>query len=269
MTTTAPSLTPSTLTYEEAIAELLKPLPSHLIEVRPGATTKDKKRAIALAYYDWRIMVNRLNRVVGGRNWQADLVPWGGNKLICTLTLLGVSKSSVGEAEADDENCGTSAEQQAKKRAMAEHGFNYLYLLPQVWGDYDEIKKCFTDPVALVQQMYAKAHIEGLDLKPYITKGGKTERPTSKADTAISAPSAPATSTSSTTQPALDPRTVETAGVDGKVIAAIGKLSRALKLKEPDYSTLNPTTAKQLLTKLNNQYRAEMARSAPASPSSK
>lgn len=168
-------LVPS-LCYEDVIADLIEPLPSHLIEVRPGATTRDKKRAIALAYYDWRHMVNRLNRIIGGRNWQVHLEPWGNSKLIGTLTILGVSKESTGEGEEDDENGGTSAEQQVKKRLMAEHGMNYLYLLPEVWGDYDENRRRFVDPTSLVEQFYREARIDGLDLARYITLRGTPTR---------------------------------------------------------------------------------------------
>lgn len=88
---------PAPLCYEEVIDRLTEPLPSHLIKVRPGATTRDTKKAIALAYYDWRIMVERLNRVVGGQNWYARLRPWGDHKILCTLTVLGVPKDSSGE----------------------------------------------------------------------------------------------------------------------------------------------------------------------------
>jgi hypothetical protein len=250
MTTTS-EVVPVTLSYEDVIAELIQPLPSHLIEVRPGATTKDKKRAIALAYYDWRIMVNRLNRVVGGRNWRAHLEPWGDNKLICILSILDVSKESVGEAEEADENCGTSAEQQAKKRAMAEHGFNYLYLLPVVWGEYDPEKKRFVNPTALVEEMYAKANIEGLDLKPYITPLRKTPvtRPAS------ASPTAPSSSEASG----------ET--VEPRVIEGIRKLCTTLKQEEPDYAALTPTTAQRLLGQLTNQYRAAKAQAATATAS--
>jgi hypothetical protein len=126
------------LSYEEVISELVKPLPACLIQVRPGATNKEKSQALALAYYDWRVMANRLNRVVGRSGWYAHLVPWGEHKVICTLTILGIPKDASGEARSsggkEQENPGTSAEAQAKRRAMAEHGLNYLYFLPKIWG---------------------------------------------------------------------------------------------------------------------------------------
>lgn len=241
----------SPLCYDEVIEALIEPLPSHLIKVRPGVMTKDKKRGRALAYYDWRVLVNRLNRLIGGNNWQVHLQPWGANKLICTLTILGVSKESTGEGEDDDENGGTSAEQQAKKRAMAEHGLNYLYLLPEVWGNYDPEKKGFVNPQALVEEMYANAHIDGLDLKPYISSARRRSP-----------------SPVSSSPPATLPPTAETTSsvtVDEKVIEGIKKLCERLGETEPDYTTLNEQSAQQTLTRLTNAYKATRARQKPVS----
>lgn len=256
------------LRYEEVIQKVIEPLPSHLIEVRPGATTRDKKKAIALAYYDWRIMVLRLNRLVGGRNWYADLQPWGDNKLICTLTILGVPKDSSGEGEADDTNGGTSAEQQAKKRAMAEHGLNYLYLLPQVWGDYDAEKKRFVNPQALVEEMYRKARIPGLDLLPYISSAHKPAggRASTKASASTSTGSSTPAEVVTPTEPTTE-KAVSTPPVDDKIIQDIRKLCGALGKAEPDYATLIPDSAQQLRNQLLNEYKAGRARSAavPAS----
>lgn len=259
----------SSLRYEDVIGKLIEPLASHLIKVRPGATTKDKKKAIALAYYDWRVLVNRLNRLVGGRNWHVHLEPWGANKLICTLTILGVQKESTGEGEDDDENGGTSAEQQAKKRAMAEHGFNYLYLLPEVWGDYDADRKRFVNPQALVDEMYRNARIERLDLLPYIssTRSVSGKRASAKA----SAPTSPVASPPAGTVPPESLPTAEKAistfPLDEKILKGIGKLCTVLGKAEPEYATLTAHSAQQLFTQLTNEYRAERARSAaiPAS----
>jgi hypothetical protein len=248
--------TASDLCYEEVINQVIEPLPSHLIEVRPGATTRENKKAIALAYYDWRIMVLRLNRLIGGRNWYADLQPWGDHKLICTLTILGVPKDSSGEGEAGDENGGTSAEQQAKKRAMAEHGLNYLYLRKQVWGDYDAEKKRFVNPVALVEEMYRKARIPGLDLLPYISSVRKSSGGRASTPAVASTPTETATETGVSTPP-----------IDDKIIQDIQKLCGALGKAEPDYATLIPDSAQQLRNQLLNEYKASRKRSAavPAS----
>lgn len=255
------------LRYQEIIKKLIEPLPSHLIKVRPGATTRDKKKAIALAYYDWRIMVNRLNRLVGGENWYARLQPWGDHKVICTLTILGVPKDSSGEGDAEEENDGTSAEQQAKKRAMAEHGLNYLYLLPQVWGDYDAEKKRFVNPQPLVEEMYRNARIEGLDLVPYIS----SHKPSGKrTPTEASVPTSPVASPPVEDVLSNEPTTEHVAStppVDDKILKGIQKLCAALDKAEPEYARLTSRSAQQILSQLTNEYKARRARSAaiPAS----
>lgn len=261
-----PDAMPS-LRYQDIIKKVTEPLPSHLIKVRPGAVTKDKKKAIALAYYDWRIMVNRLNRLVGGENWYARLQPWGDHKIICTLTILGVPKDSSGEGEAEDENDGTSAEQQAKKRAMAEHGLNYLYLLPQVWGDYDAEKKRFVNPQALIEEMYRNARIEGLDLASYIS----SHKPSGKRiPTEASVPTSPVASSPGeevrSNEPIPEP-VASTPPVDDKILNGIQKLCAALDKAEPEYAHLTSRSAQQLLSQLTNEYKAKRARSAtvPAS----
>ena len=65
-------------------------------------------------------------------------------------------REDVGECDARDENAATTAVAQAFKRACAAFGLGrYLYNLPQAWGAYDEQRKAFTDPAAIVAQMYA------------------------------------------------------------------------------------------------------------------
>jgi hypothetical protein len=257
-----PDATPD-LRYQEIIKKLIEPLPSHLIKVRPGAVTRDKKKAIALAYYDWRIMVNRLNRLVGGENWYARLQPWGDHKIICTLTILGVPKDSSGEGDAEDGNDGTSAEQQAKKRAMAEHGLNYLYLLPRIWGDYDAEKKSFVDPQALVEEMYRNARIEGLDLVPYISpRKPSGKRTSTEASTLTSHVALPPTEIA-TSEPSPATEKISLASpVDEKILKGIQKLCALLGKAEPEYSRLTPHSAQQLLSQLTNEYKARRVRSA-------
>ena len=251
------------LRYEDVIGELTKPFPSHIIEVRPGATTRDKKRAIALAYYDWRYMVNRLNSIVGGRNWDAHLEPWGNRRLVCILTILGVPKESTGEGEEADENGGTSAEQQAKKRAMAEHGLNYLYLLPQVWGEYDADKKAFVNPQALIEEMYRKARIDGLNLIPYITRSAPSR--SSNSDGTASSSGATVTTetrTSGTGYPPVvstspTPPTPDSTLILEGQINAIRRLSERLKKQPPENLVrLTQEQAKKLLNELQNEVRA-------------
>ncbi len=147
---------------ERKLADILDLLcrPFHLahIELKPGATTGDKTRALALPYVDSRIYQKRLDYLAGVEGWSARFEPWGPTRLICRLTILGVMKEATGEGDANDPNCGTIAEAQAFKRACSAFGCGrYLYDLPQIWFDYDRDKKRFKDPAGVARQIYEQA----------------------------------------------------------------------------------------------------------------
>ena len=109
---------------------------------RAGALTKDKKRAQALAYAEPRVYEDRLNKLCPGA-WEVRFTPWGENRIICELSVHGVTRSSTGEFE-DTKSAfaqGTVAEAQAFKRACSKFGLGrYLYDIPLTWVDYDQAK---------------------------------------------------------------------------------------------------------------------------------
>jgi len=129
------------------LAELSKPFhPAHIIW-RPGALTGKKDKALALAYADLRTYQNRLDEVCG-MDWSVSYTAWG-DRIICHLTINGITRSSTGEADSDSERseiAGTSAEAQAFKRACAMFSLGrYLYSLPSLWVEYDAPNQRFTE----------------------------------------------------------------------------------------------------------------------------
>jgi len=152
---------------ERTIADILDLLakPFHLahIELKPGATTGDKARALALAYVDTRIYQKRLDYLAGVAGWAAHFEPWGPTRIICRLTILGVTKEATGEGDEKDPNCGTIAEAQAFKRACSAFGCGrYLYDLPQIWVEYDVKRRGFVDAAGAARRIYEQA---GLPVK--------------------------------------------------------------------------------------------------------
>lgn len=129
----------------EIMEALSQPFPVEAIQWKPGATNKDKTRALALAYVDLRHYIDRLNEVVGPE-WSDDYqAQEGGQVVVCRLTLCGVARSDVGEAPQSDENTATTALAQAFKRACVKFGMGaYLYRLPRLWVEYDAQRKGFT-----------------------------------------------------------------------------------------------------------------------------
>jgi hypothetical protein len=145
---------------QQIMDELRKPFdPSH-VTWKPGPVKGD--RALALAYADLRAYMNRLDEVCG-TDWSVSYEPWGEDRIICRLTIMGVTRSSTGETTNESERSeigGTVAEAQAFKRASAMFGLGrYLYNLPTGWADYDPITKRFTDK--------AKAKLTGILVQHY------------------------------------------------------------------------------------------------------
>jgi hypothetical protein len=122
--------------------QLRRPFDPSDIEWKPGATKGD--RCMALAYGDLRAYMDRLDEVVGA-DWSVSYTPWGLERIIATVTIMGVSRSSTGEQD-NTANGGTVAEAQAFKRACAMFGLGrFLYNLPQVWVGFDSGSKRITD----------------------------------------------------------------------------------------------------------------------------
>lgn len=150
------------MSTENILAELRQPFhPSH-ITWKPQAISKDKTKAMACAYGDLRAYQNRLDEVCG-LDWSVTYTPWGETKVVCHLTINGVTRSSTGESDSQSERSeigGTAAEAQAFKRAAAMFGLGrYLYDFPTTWVEYDEASRGFKEQ--------AKAKLEGLVVQHY------------------------------------------------------------------------------------------------------
>ena len=152
------------LTLEAVFAALAAPFPPEIVELKPGVVREEKRRALALAYVDARHYQARLDAVVGPNGWQVAYRPWGERAVICALTILGITREDVGEAEKGDPNQATSAAMQAFKRACAAFGLGrYLYTdLPQIWAEAEPRGRSWVivDSAAVVQQLYAQAEID-------------------------------------------------------------------------------------------------------------
>jgi hypothetical protein len=161
--------------------ELCKPFPIPLVQLKPGATAKEKPSGLALPYVDKRHYDERLDALFGIDGWGDLYEPWGENKIICHLTILGVTKSDVGEADAKDPNAATVAAAQAFKRACSRFGLGrYFYSLPHIWGEMDERKKTFLNPEKLVREMYRRAGLLDEQASP-------TPRPSAPSSTTYTA----------------------------------------------------------------------------------
>lgn len=150
----------SGLVLQQVMEELRKPFHPAQVTWKPGVVKGE--RALALAYADLRAYMNRLDEVCGS-DWSVQYEPWGEDRIICRLTIAGVTRSSTGETTNESERSeigGTVAEAQAFKRASAMFGLGrYLYNLPTVWADFDPASKQFTEK--------AKAKLAGMLMQHY------------------------------------------------------------------------------------------------------
>jgi hypothetical protein len=130
----------------EILKELSAPFHPSRITWKPQAMTKDKAKAMAAAYADLRAYQDRLDTVCG-LDWSVSYTGWG-DRIICHLTVSGITRSSTGESDAQAEKndiAGTAAEAQAFKRACAMFGLGrYLYNLPTMWVEFDSEHGRFT-----------------------------------------------------------------------------------------------------------------------------
>lgn len=136
---------------KENMNQILKllALPFHPSQVtwRTGAVNADLGKALALAHADLRAYQNRLDEVCG-LDWSVSYTPWG-ERIICHLTINGITRSSTGEPDSDAERreeSAQAAEEIAFKRACAMFGLGrYLYNLPALWVEYDTTAQRFTE----------------------------------------------------------------------------------------------------------------------------
>ncbi len=151
---------PSAVLLAEVYADLCAPFPAELVELKPGATTQDKTRALALAYIDARAYQDRLDEVIGPDSWQVAYRQLGDNALVCRLQVLGIVREEIGECnDPKDPNRWTVASAQAFKRACSAFGLGrYLYSLGrQVWAEYDADRKRFKDERGTIARIYRDA----------------------------------------------------------------------------------------------------------------
>ena len=146
---------------DKLLLELSKPFHPTRITWRAGAVKGDKTKAMALAYADPRAYMERLDAVCG-MDWAVSYTPWA-DKIICHVTINGITRSSTGEPDKDSERnelSGTVAEAQAFKRACAMFGLGrYLYEMPTMWVEYDAENKRFTPQ--------GKAKLDGMIAQHY------------------------------------------------------------------------------------------------------
>jgi hypothetical protein len=123
---------PCATTLDEAYARLCAPFPEAVHKYRVGATWpngRGGKSGIPLTYINARDVMDLLDRVVGPGGWQDEITPTNvPGAFVCKLTILGVTKSAVGQAGENEGEKEKSGDSDALKRAAVKFGIGrYLY----------------------------------------------------------------------------------------------------------------------------------------------
>ncbi|EYB66375.1 Rad52/22 double-strand break repair protein [Deinococcus phoenicis] len=123
---------------------LQAPFPSHLVGWKPQALTKDRSRALLVAYVDARAVQDRLDAVCPD-DWSFEIAVVPGTPTPTVkgrLTVLGVTREDIGEAGEGEAGTRGAASSDALKRCAVQFGIGrYLYDLPKTWVDWNDARR--------------------------------------------------------------------------------------------------------------------------------
>lgn len=157
-------------------AKLAAPFEASEVKFKPQSFNKEKTKAMACAYIDARLVMDRLDECVGVSNWQDKYTLMDGGNVMCSLTVrLGdewITKTDVGgpSEQPDDGDKCKAAFSDALKRAAVKFGIGrYLYRFPQQWLGWDAQKRRFTEtpkiPAAYAPKPAPSRQISDTELK--------------------------------------------------------------------------------------------------------
>ncbi|MEO1074893.1 MAG: Rad52/Rad22 family DNA repair protein [Bacteroidota bacterium] len=148
------------------LRRLSAPFPNDDIEWKPGATTRDRKKGLAMAYLTSRAIQDRLDEVCGPGNWRNGFAPGPEGGVLCGLSIL-VHREGTGapewvtkwdgaeNTEFESVKGGLSG---ALKRAAVQWGIGrYLYSMPAQWVPLDERGR-FASPPRVPAKYLPESH---------------------------------------------------------------------------------------------------------------
>ena len=158
----------------DKIKALTQPWQHSEIKWRVGAMTKKKDKAMPLAYIDARVVMERLDAVVGVQNWQ-DRYEFHDKRTMCYLSIRlddeWICKSDgAGDSDIEGEKGAIS---DAFKRASVKWGMGReLYEMKCRWMPVNEYKQLVGDPWDFV----IKSNAKPIEPKPEPTAEEKREK---------------------------------------------------------------------------------------------
>ena len=130
--------------------QLAAPFAPDDVEWKPGATTRDKKKGLAMAYLTSRAIQDRLDEVCGPAGWRNEFVPGPAGGVLCGLSVRVTYADADGNpsdsawvtkwdgADNTDVEAVKGGLSSAMKRAAVLWGIGrYLYQLDAQWVELD------------------------------------------------------------------------------------------------------------------------------------
>jgi hypothetical protein len=112
---------------DEILRELRRPFPPEAIRFKGQSANRERSKALVVPYIDARLVIERLNHVVGG-GWEPTYEPLG-KSLWCHLTVAGTTRPDIGTGYE-----GKGLVSDALKRAAVLFGIGVsVYASPSIW----------------------------------------------------------------------------------------------------------------------------------------
>ena len=128
------------------LSRLADPFPPSDIEWKPGATTRDKSKGLAMAYLTSRAVQQRFDDVFGPADWRNEFAPGPDGGVLCGISVRVDREDGTSEWVTKWDGADNSQVEAVKgglsgatKRAAVQWGVGrYLYDLPATWVRLDD-----------------------------------------------------------------------------------------------------------------------------------
>lgn len=140
------------------LPRLASPFAASDVEWKPGATTRDKTKGLAMAYLSSRVVQQRFDEVCGPADWRNEFREGPGGGVLCGISVRVERERPDGTTEAEWVTKWDGADNSqveavkgglsgAMKRAAVQWGVGrYLYDLPATWVRLDDRGRFAEEP---------------------------------------------------------------------------------------------------------------------------
>jgi hypothetical protein len=192
------------------LPRLADPFPPSDVEWKPGATTRDKSKGLAMAYLTSRAVQQRFDDVCGPADWRNEFQPGPDGGVLCGISIRverpGPDGQTVSEWVTKWDGADNSQVEAVKgglsgsmKRAAVQWGVGrYLYELPATWVRLDDRGRFAETPRIPREYLPKGAPSQGGDRaerpsgsRPARSDGGRPERQGARPEGAASGRSRP------------------------------------------------------------------------------